>query len=230
MADYQQPIDRAGDLLKSSDLGRMPHVLAAWHAIDWNKSDDQNAPADAQVSVTNPGSISLFPALLKKPEKAQNTAILREFGISVYAQGSEKAKNRWELKLCLPDRDQIEAFVGKLNSDDFETYRSIVESFKTALDRLVALNLANALLANHVPRAQAREVNVYQWGSTAEYANLKRFHSIKPLVFAYTQRETAGCPGQALAEMLVSDMRNVRESSVAAALKKVIVELFRTCR
>lgn len=228
--DYNAAKDQALAALKRSDIGKFPHILGAWRDVHWNESDDQGASADAQVNLTDPNSINLFPALLKRPEAVQTGAILREFGISLYRQASSDAQSKWTFKLCLPDKGQVDAVQGKLLSDKFETYRELTETFKTAMDRLVCLNVCNALLANGVPRGQSRNVNIFQWGATAEYANLNRFHSIKPLVFAYTDRQVAECPGRALAEMIVNEMKQVRESSVGAALQKVVVELFKACR
>ena len=47
-----------------------------------------------------------------------------------------------------PTADQVAAVQTKLASESFETYRELTDSFKTAADRLVCLNLCNALLAN----------------------------------------------------------------------------------
>lgn len=224
--DYSQAIAAAGAALKDSPLGQMPHILAAWHAVKWNEG---NSSGDAQVSYSDPESISLSNGLLQKDEQEQTAALLREFGIGLM-QGQGKFKNVWEDKLCLPDSEQIDAVQRKLQSEEFDTYRELVESFKTALDRLVALNCCNALLANSVPRAQSRNVNILQWGSTADYANLRRYHSIKPLIYAYTEREIAECPGRALAELIIHNLGHVRESTVSKAFHGVIVETYRACR
>jgi hypothetical protein len=90
------------------------------------------------------------------------------------------------------------------------------------MDRLVALNITNALLANGVGYSSSNGVNIRTWGATEEYCNRKRFHSIIPLVSAYSTRDVLNCYGCAFGEMLVNKLLTVQESSTAAALEAII--------
>ena len=225
--EYDVLVAQAKQALLDSELGRMPHLVSAWNALTWNKSQDTAPATDAQASYADAHTINLYPVLLPRRDPAP---LLREFGVSLMQGADARTRRCWEDKLCLPEAAQLDAVQRKLQSSEFDTYRSLTESFKTALDRLVSLNVCNALLANHVPRAQATNVNIFAWGATAEYANLRRRHSIKPLVYAYVDRDLAECPGRALAELVAHGMRHVRESSVAGALRRIIIEVYRSCR
>jgi hypothetical protein len=229
--NFTKTIDAAGEQLKGSPLGRMSHVMADWNAINW-KPVDQETGADAQVMLNQPDTIILYPLLAKRTPAYQQAALLREFGISVFKRhATDLAKKTWEEKLCLPLASQIEAVQERLRDPLHSSYEGIVTSFSTCLDRYVALNICNALLRpQRVPRESAKNLNIYEWGSTLEYASLRRSHRIVPFVHAYGSRPLAECPGVALAEMLANEMRAVRESSVAEALRRVITETFNLCR
>ncbi len=229
---YAHLVDAAGLRLKNSELGRMPHLTADWNAIHWKTSDSETG-AEAQVVLSQPDTIILYPLLERRSALWQQAALLREFGISVFTRhASEMAQRTWEEKLCLPFATQIDAVQERLkNLETYPTYEALVESFDRCMDRYVALNLCNALLRpQRVPREDAVNLNLREWGSTLEYACLKRTHRIVPFVHAYANRQVAECPGVALAEWLVNELRAIRESSVATALKQVLVETYSLCR
>jgi hypothetical protein len=100
-----------------------------------------------------------------------------------------------------------------------------VETFNTAMDRLVCLNVSNALLANGVgfPSSQGIDIKVY--GATSEYSCGKKYHSLIPFTSAYAPREVHNCYGCAFAEMIVNKMRSIRESSTAKALEALVREI-----
>ena len=228
---FTKTIDAAGQLLKSSALGRMSHIIADWNAINW-KPVEQESGTDAQVMLSQLDTVILYPLLAKRSELYQQAALIREFGISVFNQhASELATQTWEEKLCLPLADQIKAVQEKLKERSLVTYEAIVESFTTCMDRYVALNFCNALMRpQYIPRESSYNVNIYEWGSTLEYAACRKSHRILPFVHAYGSRQLAECPGVALAEMVCNDMKAIRESSVAQAFRQVITETFSLCR
>lgn len=217
----------ARDLLFNSPVGKQPHIQAAWSSIIWNPCQPLGT---ATFQSGNPSVINVFPCASKLPAAKQTEAMIREFGINLFQKAGPDLKRVWELKLCLPELAQIEAVRAKLGSPDFATYKELTESFQTAADRLVCLNLCNALLASHVPRGQARQVDILTWSSTADYAGLKRTHSLRPLITAYATREIASCPGCALAELATNQLRSVRETSVAKAFQRIIEDTFGALR
>lgn len=226
---FDNVIQQAGGLLTTSELGSCMPILAAWRKIEWRELP--HAGEDAAISEKDLNTINLFRPLAQKKGEAQVAAVLREFGLSLYRRfASERTKQCWEHKLGLPTSAQIDAVQTKLNDPQFETYRAIMESFTTLLDRYVSLNLTNALLANNVSRTGALNVDLRRWGSTLEYANLRRMHSLTPYVAAYGPRTTAECPGCGFAEKVVYKMKHVTEASLAEAYGRVILDVFRACQ
>lgn len=224
-------IDAAGNQLKNSELGGLSHIITDWNAIDW-KSSNLASGSEAQVVLSRPDTIVIYPAFSKLDETGACAALIREFGISVYTRhATKRAKKTWEEKLCLPLADQILKVQDRLKDPNLPSYRAIVESFERCLDRYVALNICNALMRpQFIPRQSALNLNIYTWGSTLDYAACSKAHRIVPFVHAYGSRPIAECPGRALAELVCHSMKSIRESSVAEAFRRVIVETFSRCR
>jgi hypothetical protein len=228
--DFKDTIEATGSTIKHSELGRLTPFIRAWNDMEWNQVG-QSTGQDAAVNERDFRTINLFADLGQRDAAGQQAAILREFGISLYRRfADDRTKRRWELKLTLPDSAQVDDVQAKLKNPGFVTYRQMMESCKSLMDRYVCLNLTNALLVNGVKRSDAFNVNLRQWGSTLEYANIRKMHSLKPFVTAYGPRDVAECPGKALAEKLVYQMGHISESSLAAAFGRLILEVFMRCR
>ena len=228
--DFKDTIDAAGKALKQSDLGRLTHIVRAWNDIEWSQVGQVMAQ-DAAVSERDLNAINIFPGMAQLHGPAQQAALIREFGVSMFRRyADERVKRRWELKLTLPESSQIEEVQSKLKDPQYPTYKAMMESFKRLLDRFVCLNLTNALLANGVKRSDALNLNLRQWGSTLEYANVRKMHSLKPYVTAYGPRDVAECPGRGLAEKIVYEMKHISESSLAEAYGRLVGEVFTLCR
>lgn len=228
--DFKETIEAAGKTLKNSELGRLTHIVRAWNDIEWNQVGQVMAQ-DAAVNERDLKTINLFPGLAQRDGQGQQAAIVREFGISVYRRfADDRVKRRWELKLTLPESGQIEEVQARLQDEQYPSYKAMMESFKRLMDRFVCLNLTNALLANGIKRSDAFNLHLRQWGSTLEYANVRKMHSLKPFVTAYGPRDVAECPGRGLAEKIVYGMQHISESSLAEAYGRLIVEVFSLCR
>jgi hypothetical protein len=172
--------------------------------------------------------INLYPSLISKPKDFAAFVVIKEFGRLLFSKASEAVKRRWVYKLALPTDAQIQAVQGKLNPQ-YTSYRAMVESFATAMDRYVALNVANALIANGVPYAQSQNVKIQQWGPTQEYCNRRRYHMLIPLVSAYGSKDIYDDFGCALADWVMG-MNGVTESSVAEALHELIKDIAEAAR
>lgn len=225
--DYAKIISSAEALLNDSAL-KSSHLSQAWKAVQWKKNEDQKVSSDAELARDESGRINLYPVLLQKAPKASQFALLREFGRLQFSKAPEDARRRWRYKLCLPSEHQIIAFQGRL-CDKYSTYRELIESFHTAMDRLVALNLANALIANGIPFKQSWNLKVLEWGPTSEYAQRKKYHSVVPLASAYSPKEVFEDFGWAMAD-LVMDCQSIRESSVAEVVHGIIKDIIDTVR
>lgn len=226
---FKSVIDEAGKLVKESELGRLNVVTGAWNTVKW--VEVIFAQGLAAMHDRNPEVINLFGGFQRAGHKEQLEAVVAAFGVSLITRyGTKNAHDRWEHKLTLPESHQIDAVQEKLKDEKIKSYRAIMESFERLMDRYVSLNLTNALQANGITRERALNLNLRQWGSTLEYANVRKFHSLKPYVTAYGPRDVAECPGTALAEKLVFTMGHVTESSLASAYGRLISEVFTLCR
>ena len=228
--DFKDAIEATSRTIKHSELGRLTSFIRAWNDLGWNQVG-QSTGQDASVNEHDFRTINLFPDLGQRNSAGQQAAIIREFGISLYRRyADDRTKRRWELKLSLPESAQVDDVQAKLKDPNFKTYKQIMKSGKNLMDRYVSLNLTNALLAHSVKRSDAFNVDLRQWGSTLEYANIRKMHSLKPYVTAYGPRDVAECPGKALAEKLVYQMKHISESSLAAVYGRIITEVFTRCQ
>lgn len=226
---HKQIIDAAGKLIKESDLGRLNTITNAWNTVEWKEVP--HAQGLTACHDREPDTINIFGGFAKASPGEQLQAVVAAFGVSVFQRfATGDAQHRWEWKLTLPESAQVEAVQEKLRDPKLKSYREIMESFDRLMDRFVALNLTNALVAGGIKRAQALNLNIRQWGSTLEYANCRKMHSLRPYVTAYGPRQVAECPGEALAEKLVYQMGHITESSLSSAYGRLIAEVFTLCR
>lgn len=183
---------------------------------------------DAELARDGTNRINLYPSLLQKPRKYSIFVVLREFGHLIYSKAGEQVKRRWLYKLGLPTTGQITAVQNKM-TPQFASFRDMVESFTTAMDRYVALNIANALIANGVKYSQSQNIDIKEWGPTQEYCNRRRYHVLIPLVSAYASREIYEDFGTAFADWTCG-MCGITESSVADATHEIIREMAEAMR
>ena len=106
-----------------------------------------------------------------------------------------------------------------------KTYKDVLDTYPGSghsVDRLVYINIMNALLANNISFSDSVGVDIMTWGPAAEYCNLKKYHCLVPLVSAYASADDFNCYGHALASMVIDGLGNVRDSSVAYALRGIV--------
>jgi len=220
----QHIVKGTGDKLKAHALGKITSVYSSWMQLQWRVAD--SGLGDAAAMPENEPAIRLFPQLQRTDFLRAQAALLREFGLIILRKSGAKGQAIWRHKLGLPSSTQIDSFQSKLESPDIRkntrSYRELVESYPRAVDRLVALNLANALIANHVPYRDSEGVKIRQWGPTLEYATLQRYHTLAAIAPAYTPTEFCSCFGKLFAECVLNDMQAVSESSVAQGLRDLV--------
>lgn len=216
-------IAQAREFLRQSQVGRkMSHLGALWDSGIWVEQDSQIL--DVSVEVSRDGKkINVYPGLLActTPDKDA----IREFGVMVFFRAGAKAKTLWEQKLTKPSAQAVEAFQLKLESGRFSSFREIVEDFKTAADRYVALNLANALISNHVPVADSSRINLKDWGPTSEYAAGKRRHKFACILSAYCPRKMLDCYGESFVDLVLNELRGVKEISVSQEFRSLLEDI-----
>lgn len=230
MRSYRQIVKDTQKALAGHRLGEMPKVVPLWHEVEWQEIARDDDKTDCVLSNADQPVIRLCPALLQQanPERA----VLREFGNLILRKGGQRSATIWNKKLDLPTTDHIDAFAERLNNlkvrQACQTYRDLLKHYPekgSAVDRLVAVNLINGLLANNVAFASSENVDIRTFGATAHYANFKRYHYLVPLTSAYCPVEVHENFGVAFAEFILKDLRCCRESSVADGLRRIIVNV-----
>jgi hypothetical protein len=227
---YDKVIQEAGRLFQESDLGRLKDLTTAWNETQWQEVPHRQGLAACHEQ--DPAVINLFGDFAKAAHGEQLRAILAAFGESLFNRlGTPEAEKRWKKKLTLPEAAQIDQVQERLANEQYPTYRAIMESLATLMDRYVSINLTNALTENGVTRRKAINLDLRQYGCTLAYANIRALHSLVPYLSAY------GCPrsvydsaGHALAEKLVDTMGHITESSLSQAFERLITEVFTLCR
>lgn len=228
MQTFKQVVKSVAGILTAHPVGQQAHVRALWNSVKFNPVNERQTENDAVLHQSS-DSIALYPALQDKTPSDADTAVLREFGRLILRKAGSEAETRWKNKLVLPKAKQVESVQNRLQDErvraENDTYAGLVETFVTAMDRLVALNISNALLANGVRFNSSANINILEWGPTAEYSNLRKYHSIIPFTSAYAPRRVHVDYGDAFAEMIVNKMRAVKEASTALALEGLIREI-----
>lgn len=227
MKSYRQLVRETSQALKNHEFSSKPKLLHLWNSVEWQEMSKPDGTRDAQLGQSQTPVIRLYPGLLQG-SKAQ-TGILREFGLLILSKGGDRSRVLWDNKLDLPTPEQIETVRQKLQDPEIrrmcKTYEQVKDSYPetgSAVDRLVFINVANALLANNIPFKDSQGVDIMKWGPSVEYAHQKKYHSLIPLVSAYCPHDVYSCFGCAFAEMVLSDLKCCRESTVAEGLRRII--------
>jgi len=208
-------MDKARDRLIKSGIFRSS-MSEAWRSASFKEMPLQTV---AIPCMAFDAGILIYPAFKKLDDYSQLRWFVQAFGSFYYSRMGTR-KRIWDNRLILPAETQIDDFQGKLMSGKFFTYRALVEDFKNATSRLVAIHLSNAFLANNIAIKDAANVDVKTWPCTESFACGKSYYSLKPLLSAYAPQIKGF--GDALAEVAVDDCVNIYETSVKSELRALI--------
>jgi len=111
--------------------------------------------------------------------------LLDTYGELILMTSGNAGGEIWRRKLVLADPEVSAQFNEKLKSGKFSSFRSLVESFNGAIERLVAVHISNALLHCKVSFGDAKNMDVTVWPQTEGLANGKIPFSLTPLLGAY---------------------------------------------
>ncbi len=145
----------------------------------------------------------------------------RAIGDWLFNNSPTTAREIWNKQLVAADPSVGAAFDAKLSSGQFSSWRALVESFDGAVNRLVALHIANALIANGMPIGDAVGLKVVDWPMTSEFATGKRPMSIIPLTSAYCDANQIASFGAAFAASITGSLSCSR-TDVKRVLKQCI--------
>lgn len=224
MATYKQIVTEVGKLIEKSDLAGL--LTPLWKKIEWTAHPTATG-SEAALCAEGNSIIHLFPALMESDKAGE--LVLREFGKLILLQSGENGQSIWDKKLDVPTEKDISLAVSKLGDIGL---RQKCNEFKDVLDyyperghsveRLVYLNIVNALLANNLSYADSVNVDIREWGPCAEYCAQKKYHSLIPLVSAYAPSDIYQNFGAALSALIVDNLTQVRDQSVAYALRGIV--------
>lgn len=221
---FKQIVAQSGKEIEDSNLSTI--LLPLWRLIEW-QGHGENLGTGAELDRKGDAVIHLYPVLEEMPDAQQR--VLREFGKFVLLRAGDRAEAIWKGKLDAPTKEQIATVKAKLEDPELrntcKSYKDVLDTYPGtghSVDRLVYINVMNALLANNIVYRDSVGVDIMQWGPAAEYCNLKKYHCLIPLVSAYTPADIYSNYGSALAAMLSDGLGSVRDSSVAFALRGII--------
>jgi hypothetical protein len=146
--------------------------------------DFQPAGISRSVALSAGGdSINIFKTFSSDPKGHEG--LLEALGELTLLKAGDLGKQVWERKLVFAAPETANDFDHKLKSGNFSLFKSLVESFDGAVQRLEALHYANALISNGVAIGDAKNLNIFEWSATKDMAGGKVPYSLVPLVSAY---------------------------------------------
>ncbi len=219
-SDYTAFVDRTKELLSGSGF-LVGGYFDYWSKLTWEGRDAQTSGVPV---IIEDYTAYLYPASLSADKDRAENFLIKAAGDAYFSTLSEDAADLWANKYTLPNVSQIRAYQGRLKNESYTSYLAIVESFNSPVDRLVAIHLSNALIANGVSVASARNLDVTSWPATEEYANRGRYHSLTPIIGAYATEEVRSSFGSAVAEA-VRGYPSVTHSDIKNALGSLILRV-----
>lgn len=226
---FKQIVAQSGKQIENSNLKDM--LTPLWKLIEF-QGHSENLSTGVELDRKGNAVIHLYPALERMPDATKR--VLCEFGKFVLLRGGDRAESIWKSKLDAPTKEQIATVKAKLEDPALRTtcrcYKDVLDTYPGtghSVDRLVYINVMNALLANNISFSDSVGVDIMQWGPAAEYCNLKKYHCLTPLVSAYSPEDVFNCYGHALEAFITNGLGNIRDSSVAFALRGIVQRIAR---
>jgi hypothetical protein len=223
-------LDATNSALNAVDAGRLgTRFKSKLKDLKWIVFKQDASNSTAALSYAN-DSIALYPELLKI--KNPVNAILHEFGRKLLIDSGEAGNRIWTKKLEFPLESSISLAQSTLADPELrkscKTYKDALNHYPTsghAVDRLVFIDIANALLANNVAYADSVGIDLKTWGYTSDYCSLKRQHSLIPLTSAYSPYAVHSDFGEAFVAYIVHDFNCVCESSVKRSMQNMLANI-----
>ena len=217
-------VQQCGKLIDESPL--KSNLMPLWRLIEWQAHQEDTGVGAALDSAGN-STIHLYPSATAKN-------ILREFGKFILLRTGDRGAALWKNKLDVPTPEQVAAAKQKLEDPELrkvcKTFKDVLDRYHDkggSVDRLVYINLTNALLANNISYADSVGVDIMTWGPTTDYAKREKYHCLIPLVSAYAPSDVYNDFGSALYSMITDGLGCVRDSSVAYALRGIIQRIIK---
>jgi hypothetical protein len=229
MADYKHVVQAAQSHLLNSALKDL--LLPLWRLLEFQgHNDDIGSPAvlDAKGNAV----INLYPSLHSVKNAEED--VLRQFGLFILKRSGERGEAIWKNKLDVPTVEQVATVKGKLEDAELrktcKTYKDVLDSYPNtggSVDRLVYINVVNALLANNIAYMDSVGVDIMEWGPTTSYCKREKYHCLVPLTSAYAPADVHTDFGSALTSMVLDQLNSVRDKSVAYSMRGIVQRVVR---
>lgn len=123
-----------------------------------------------------------YPTLFNctNPQQALWAELGRDF-----IRREEKRLRHWQFKYDTAPSAAVIGVQQLLSSCAFAKYRDLIQTINEPVSRLVAINVANAFLANRIPIQDACGLDITKHSATSDYCGGKRYHSLVPLWSVY---------------------------------------------
>jgi len=167
--------------------------------------------------------VTIFPSLCLDDSFEAIHAVLVEVGWALLKD--RNLTEVWDRKLAFVDPAHVDDFQLKLSSTEYNSFADLVKSTNNAVPRLTAIHLSNGLIHSGYNPKTGANIDVKSWGTTSQLATGKLPFSLIPLTSLYCKANTELNFGYAFADLVLCDLGSVSESTVKAALKKLILSI-----
>jgi hypothetical protein len=136
-----------------------------------------------------------------------------------------EAKLRWNKKLIVPQANVIDRIAQKLKQG-VSTYPHLISEFTQANEKLQAIHVCNALIANAVKPNVAKTYDLFTYPATADFCKGLKPYSLIPLLSAYLGTGALGQYDVSFAKYLINGGKfHATETSVEGELVRLFEEV-----
>jgi hypothetical protein len=107
-------------------------------------------------------------------------------------------------------------------------FKEAVESLGSPVARLSAIHCFNALIKAGTSYADAKTINLAQWGNTSDFITGKRACSLLPLLGAYAPQRLYAYFPDAVVSLIFDRLKEVTHTEVRSKFSEVIRSVFKS--
>lgn len=209
------------DITKSlEELG----LVEAIQGLDTVKFVEDSPSSDRSQYVQSDDDIIVYPLNFKagdRPDWSIYWAIgARHWSLNI----SPENKIRWSNMAVEPSKSQASRVLEFF--DGTKTFRQAIDSANDAIERLIAVHIANALTKNGIRPVGIAAVNLRSYPPVSDFTSGLRSYSLKPLVSAYGSISCLPDYASAFAEYAVNGGKfMIREKSTNKAFTSLFTKV-----
>lgn len=207
--------EAAEALLEKSGLLKRSKVRDVWKTVKW--TDTLLISGDAAAASAGNSEICL------RSNSGDKSAgpVIKAFGTILYRQLSTPKQAAWRRKLLAVSKDQAQEFQHRLSKHG--SFKGVVESYQSAVDRLIAIHFCNAMIASRVDYAETANIDIFEWPQTAPMASGRKPYSLVPIWSAYAPHLLL--LGDALLDYCQRQFSSILEMSLRTSAEALLEEV-----